>query len=158
MNPRNFAKIRYELPQKKVEFRKKNINFDFCISQVGVLSSTRIVAQWISVGFAGEHLRPCAGMSTPAGPRRSRFHDRSLPAQQGWSILHVNGHRCAIAMSASPRHDTHSILNEGSPPEKDSTGRSLSNERRRPEGPPWRPFRRCTPQRGGCASASVRDQ
>ena len=57
MNPPNFAKIRHEIPQKKVEIRKKNINFDFYISQVGVLSSTRIVAQWTSVGFAGEHRR-----------------------------------------------------------------------------------------------------
>ena len=29
MNPPNFAKIRHELPQNKVEFRKKNINFHF---------------------------------------------------------------------------------------------------------------------------------
>ena len=28
MNPPNFAKIRHEIPQKEVEIRKKNINFE----------------------------------------------------------------------------------------------------------------------------------
>ena len=103
-NTRNFAKIRHELPQKKVEFRKKNITFDFCISQVGVLSSRRTVTRWISKGLAGEHRRLCSGMSTPAGPRTPSISPGdSLRDRRGWLILYVDGHRCATTMSARPQ-------------------------------------------------------